>query len=59
MYITVREATEIIGVSRVSIYSYIKQGKIRTDPESEKTRLSIEDVYKIRKIREEKCNNDK
>ena len=56
MYITVKEATEITGLSRVSIYSHIKSGKIRTDPESEKTKLKIEDVYKIR---EEKNKNGK
>ena len=51
MYITVKEATKILGLSRVSIYSYINQGKLRTDPENEKTRLNIEDVYKIREER--------
>ena len=56
MYITVKEATEITGLSRVSIYSHIKSGKIKTDPESEKTKLNIEDVYKIR---EEKNKNGK
>lgn len=56
MYITVKEATETTGLSRVSIYSYINQGKIRTDPKSGKTKLNIEDVYKIR---EEKNKNGK
>lgn len=56
MYITVKEATEITGLSRVSIYAYINRGKIRTDLESEKTKLNIEDIYKIR---EERKNNGK
>ena len=47
MYITVKEAMEITGMSKASIYNYIQQGKLRTDPESEKVRLKIEDVYKI------------
>ena len=54
MYITVKEATQITGLSRVSIYSYIKKGLIRTDSDSKGTRLNIEDIYKIRKTREEK-----
>ena len=51
MYVTVKEATELTGLSRVSIYSHIKKGSIRTDPESEKTRLNIEDVYRVREER--------
>lgn len=54
MYITVKDAIEITGLSRASIYNYIKQGKIRTHIENKKTSLNIEDVYKIR---EEKCKN--
>ena len=56
MYLAVKEAMELTGLSRVSIYNYIKQGKLRTDPESGKTRLSIIDVYKLR---EERKNNVK
>lgn len=48
MYITVKEATEITGLSKVSIYSYIKKGLIRTYPESKTTKVNIEDIYKIR-----------
>ena len=48
MYITVKEATEITGLSKVSIYNHIKQGSIKTDPESKTTKVNIEDIYKIR-----------
>lgn len=49
MYITVQEARDVIGCKAVrSIYDYIKAGKLRTDPESKKVRVSIEDVYRIR-----------
>jgi predicted DNA-binding transcriptional regulator AlpA len=54
MYITVKEATEITGLSKVSIYTYIRQGIIRTDPKSKNTMVSIEDIYKIRG---ERCKN--
>ena len=56
MFLTVKEAMVLTGLSRVSIYNYIKQGKIRTDPDSEKTKLNIEDVYRVRKMRGEKNN---
>lgn len=48
MYVTIKEATELLGVSRVTVYSYIKRGLLRTDPDSKETKLNIEDVYKIR-----------
>ena len=51
MYLTIKEATEVTGLSRVSIYNYINNGSLRKDPESKKTRLNIEDVYKIREER--------
>lgn len=55
MYISVSQAREIIGCkANRSIYEYIQAGKLRKNLSSNKTMVSIEDCYKLRKIREEK-----
>ena len=48
MYITIQEASKVLGVSEVSVYSYIKSGRLRTDPERKKIMVEISSVYKLR-----------
>ncbi len=48
MYVTVQEASKLLGIQERTVYRYAKSGKLETKPDTKAVEIEIESIYRLR-----------
>ena len=53
MYVTVKEAVKILGISQATVYREIERGNLKSTGRKKEMQVELESIYRLRTKRKE------
>lgn len=53
MYVTVKEAVKILGISQATVYREIERGNLKSTGRKKEMQVELESIYRLRRKRKE------
>ena len=53
MYVTVKEAVKILGISQATVYREIERGNLMSTGRKKEMQVELESIYRLRRKRKE------